>query len=93
MTSQILDLENRLTQIEERNQRVELDKAWEGSYTRRFLIVLFTFISIGGYMWIIGVDKPLINAVIPSLGFTLSTLSLPFWKRKWIEKNQKRTNL
>lgn len=78
------NLEKRIDAIEVRNKRVELDKAWEGSYTRRSLIILFTFISIGGYMWAIGVDRPLLNAVIPSLGFTLSTLTLPFFKKLWL---------
>lgn len=79
----------RLERIEQRNKRVEMDKAWEGSTTRKILIVLFTYVSIGLYMWIIGVDKPLLNAIIPSLGFTLSTLTLPFFKRLWIKKNPK----
>lgn len=81
------DIETRLEAIESRNKRVELDKKWEGSYFRRFLIVLFTYISIGLYMWVIGVDKPLLNAVIPSLGFTLSTLTLPYFKKWWINRN------
>lgn len=82
------ELANRIEKIEKRNQRVELDKRWEGSLTRRVLIVLFTYISIGGYMWAIGVDKPLLNAVIPSLGFTLSTLTLPYFKKLWMEKRK-----
>lgn len=82
------ELTNRIEKIEKRNQRVELDKRWEGSLTRRVLIVLFTYISIGGYIWAIGVDKPLLNAVIPSLGFTLSTLTLPYFKKLWMEKRK-----
>lgn len=82
------DLENRIAKIELRNKKVEMDKAWEGSLTRRFLIVLFTYISIGTYMWAIGVTNPLLNAVIPSLGFTLSTLTLPYFKKLWMEKRK-----
>jgi len=85
------ELENRIKLIEQRNKRVELDKAWESSVVRRVLIVLFTYISIGGYMWAIGIDKPLLNAVIPSLGFTLSTLTLPYFKQLWIKKHEKNT--
>jgi hypothetical protein len=81
-------LEERIQSIEKRNRKVELDKQWEGSTTRRILIILFTYISIGSYMWAIGVDKPLLNAVIPSLGFTLSTLTLPFFKRMWLSKQK-----
>lgn len=86
------ELENRIKLIEQRNKRVELDKAWESSVVRRVLIVLFTYISIGGYMWAIGIDKPLLNAVIPSLGFTLSTLTLPYFKQMWIKKHEKNTS-
>lgn len=81
-------LESRVDAIERRNLKVESDKSWEGSITRRVLIVLFTYISIGSYMWAIGVDNPLLNAVIPSLGFTLSTLTLPFFKGIWL-RNRK----
>lgn len=81
------EIETRLLAIETRNKRVELDKKWEGSYFRRFLIVLFTYISIGLYMWVIRVDQPLLNAVIPSLGFTLSTLTLPLFKQWWMNRD------
>ncbi len=84
------ELINRIEKIEARNRKVELDKAWEGSFVRRLLIVLFTYISIGLYMWIIGVEDPFLNAVIPSLGFTLSTLTLPFFKNLWMQNKEKK---
>lgn len=86
------ELIDRIERIEKRNRKVELNKAWEGSYARRFLIVAFTYISIGLYMWVIGVDRPLLNAVIPSIGFTLSTLTLPFFKQWWINNHEKNTS-
>ena len=78
----LASLEKRLTAIEARNRRVEGDKAWETSYTRRALLIAFTYASISLYMWAIGIANPWINAVVPSLGFLLSTLTLPFFK-KW----------
>ena len=83
----IEDLERRVKVIEARNQRVEVDKAWETSLTRKVLLIIFTFLSIGLYMNAIGVNNPWLNAIIPSLGFLLSTLSLPFFKNIWIDKN------
>lgn len=80
-------LEQRIETIEKRNKKVELDKKWETSWTRRLLIVAFTYILLGSYMWAIGVGQPLLNAVIPTVGFTLSTLSLPFFRKIW-ERNQ-----
>jgi hypothetical protein len=80
----ISDLEKRIASIEKRNQNVELDKAWETSWVRRSLLVLFTYISIGAYMWVIDISDPWLNAVIPSIGFLLSTLTLPFFKKLWM---------
>ena len=37
------DLEKRIEAIEERNKRVELDKAWETSWTRKICIIVFYF--------------------------------------------------
>jgi hypothetical protein len=82
------DLEKRLLKIEKRNQEVELNKAWETSFLRRVLVILFTYLSIGLYMSAIDVNRPWINAVIPSLGFLLSTLTLPFFKDLWIKNKQ-----
>jgi len=78
-------LVNRVNQIEERNKKVEADKAWETSYTRRGLLILFTYIAIGLYLWAIGVSNPWLNAIVPSIGFLLSTLALPFFKKWWLK--------
>jgi hypothetical protein len=83
------DLENRLQQIEARNARVEIDKAWETSLTRKALLILFTYLAIGLYMRAINVSQPWLNAIIPAAGFLLSTLTLPFVKRIWIRRNNK----
>jgi len=85
------DLVNRIEKIEQRNRRVELDKAWEGSATRKMLIVSCTYVVIGICMWSIGIEKPYIQAIIPSLGFVLSTLIIPFAKRVWTQKRQAET--
>ena len=85
-------LEQEIQLIKERNKRVEVDKAWETSIMRRILLVIFTYISIGLYMFVIKVEKPWLNAIIPSIGFLLSTLTLPFFKDYWLEryKNSRR---
>lgn len=75
--------------IKHRNERVEADKAWEISWTRKILLIIFTYISIGSYMFAIGVNKPWLNAVVPSIGFLLSTLTLPYFKNLWLKYNTK----
>jgi len=82
------ELEKRLEQVEKRNKKVEMDKAWETSYMRRGLLILFTYVSIGLYMWAIGVQNPWLNAVIPSIGFLLSTLTLQYFKEWWIKRKK-----
>lgn len=81
--STIEELEQRITRIEERNKRVELGKAWETSFTRKFFIALFTYLAIAIYMYAIGINNPWLNAIIPTVGFLLSTLTLSFVKGFW----------
>ncbi len=76
-------LEKRVLAIEARNRKVEADKAWEGSWARKLLIAVFTYITIGLYLkFVIGID-PLLNAIVPATGFLLSTLTLPYFKELW----------
>lgn len=77
------DLEKRIEKIESRNRKVESDKAWETSLTRRGLLILFTYLSIGIYLNVINVANPWLNAIVPSIGFWLSTLTLPYIKTLW----------
>ncbi len=85
----ISELEKKVLAIEVRNKKVESDKAWETSGTRKTLLVAFTYLSIGLYMWVIKVNQPWLNAIIPSLGFLLSTLTLPYFKNWWLSKQKK----
>ena len=75
------ELENRITKIEERNNKVELDKKWEIGATRRILLMLFTYLAIVFYFEAINVPSPYASAVVPTVGFLLSTLTLPILKR------------
>lgn len=77
--------ESRLVQIEFRNQRVELDKAWETSWTRRLWLTLFTYFALGLYMWAIDIPRPWLNSIVPAVGFMISTFTMPWLKSKWVE--------
>ena len=74
----------RIEKIEERNKTVEINKAWETSITRRILLMIFTYLAIGIYLNVINVSNPWLNAIVPSIGFMLSTLTLPFFKKMWV---------
>lgn len=77
------ELEKRVVKIENRNRKVEQDKAWETSYSRRILLVAFTYLTISLYMKYVLHIEPWLNAIIPTLGFFLSTLTLPIFKVLW----------
>ncbi len=81
--------EKRLEAIEARNKRVELDKAWEISWTRRLSVAVLTYLVIVGYLIAIHKDKPFINAFVPALGYFLSTLLLKRVKAYWQAKHKK----
>jgi hypothetical protein len=90
--AELKDLEARLEKIEARNKGVELNKAWETSYTRRMLLIIFTYLSIALYLkFIVGIN-PWINAVVPAIGFLLSTLTLPYFKKLWQQYVYKKLN-
>jgi hypothetical protein len=71
--------------ILQRNTRVELDKAWEVSYTRKIIISVITYLTAATFLKLIGNDIPLINALVPVCGYLLSTLSLPYIKNLWLQ--------
>jgi sugar phosphate permease len=77
--------EERLNKIEERNKKVEMDKAWETSSLRIFTISFITYLAAIFVLYSIGVSKPYLSALIPVLGFILSTLSVPVIKKYWIK--------
>jgi polyferredoxin len=82
------DLVNALNRIEERNKRVEADKAWETSWTRRLFLALLTYIIAVLVLSTTGVENVWTAAVFPPLGYVISTLSLPPLKRFWMKKNR-----
>lgn len=82
--AKLKNLEKELKKIEERNRKVELDKAWEVSLTRRLLLMLFTYLTIGFYLQAINIPQPWLNSIVPAIAFMLSTLTLPFFKNVWL---------
>lgn len=76
-------LQKEINDIKLRNQRVEKDKAWETSVARKISVAILTYLTIVIFFFTIKVENPLVNAIVPTLGFLLSTLSLPFIKKWW----------
>lgn len=70
-----------LEKIKQRNKKVETDKAWEWSIARKMLLMIFTYLALGIYMQAIDINNPWLNAIIPTVWFLLSTLTLPRFKK------------
>ncbi|MCA9485597.1 MAG: hypothetical protein KC506_02015 [Nanoarchaeota archaeon] len=80
----MVDIEKEVKQIKERNKKVEADKAWETSITRKLLLAIITYIVIALFFIVANLPKPFINPIVPTLGFVISTLALPIFKKIWI---------
>lgn len=86
----INELEKRIEEIEKRNKRVEGDKAWETSTLRKILIIVLTYIFAVLYLKIADTTNPFLGAVVPCVGFFLSTQTLNIIKKKWLSKKNKK---
>lgn len=79
------DLQQRIELLEARNKRVEADKAWEGSWQRRLLIMALTYVVVVCYLHFVVHIEPWINAFVPVIGFFLSTLTVSLVKQHWLK--------
>jgi len=79
----IMDVEAEIKSIKERNARVEADKAWETSFARRAIIAAGTYVLSAIFLLTINAQNPYLAALVPALGFLISTLTLPFLKAAW----------
>ena len=84
------ELDKTVQLILDRNQRVETDKAWETSNVRKITILILTYILIVLFMFFANISNPFISAIVPAVGFLLSTLTLPIIKKWWIKNYAKR---
>ena len=84
-----MNVEKEIEKINERNKRVELDKKWETSWTRRICIMILTYIVVVAYSYLVkSVNNIFLSSLVPVIGFTLSTLSLKLIRNIWQEKNK-----
>ena len=72
--------------IKERNKRVEQDKAWELSWTRRLFITAVIYGAAGIWLTWIHDSSPWLKALIPAAAYLFSTLSLPLIKKWWLKE-------
>ena len=80
------ELRQKLSEIHKRNRRVEKDKKWETSWFRRIFIAVVTYLTASLWLLFIHDSLPFLKALVPTGGYILSTLSLPFIKKWWIKQ-------
>lgn len=86
MTKQ--SIEERLAVVEARNVRVEADKAWETSWVRRVSIMVLTYGVVAAYLYFVVQIDPWINALVPVIGFLLSTFTIEAIKNIWLSRRK-----
>ncbi len=84
LSYRVSELEAAIKLLKDRNKRVESDKDWETSKTRIFILVLTTFFMTALVFWLIEIPNPLLNALIPTVAYLLSTQTLPVVKQWWL---------
>ena len=83
-------IQNEIREIKDRNRRVELDKAWETSMTRTLIISFMTYIIIGSFLWVALIPDAWVAALVPTLAFMISTMTLPFFKGRWMSAQSRK---
>lgn len=79
-----IDYKKEIEAIKARNKRVETDKAWETSWTRRLCIMVLTYAVVVLYSATISqVSNVFLSSLVPVMGFLLSTLSLRLIRKAW----------
>lgn len=83
------DIEQEIRAIHARNRKVEADKAWETSLSRKGVIAILTYGVVVLFFLFANLPNPFVSAIVPTTGFVLSTLSLPVMKRIWLKYGYK----
>jgi len=74
---QIQDLLENLAAIDYRDQAQSFGDEFGRSVIRVSLVMAITYAVLAFYMYLISADRPLTGAIVPTIGFQLSTLTLP----------------
>ena len=81
------EIKKEIENIKTRNKRVELDKKWETSWTRKICIAIFTYLIVLLYSYLIRKYNTIfLSSLVPVIGFILSTLSVKYIRKIWENK-------
>ena len=74
-----------IEKIHGRNKRVEIDKAWELSWTRKFIVAFLTYVVVVCFFVFAHLPDPFVNSIVPALAFIISNLSMSVFKKIWLK--------
>ncbi|MDB5164813.1 MAG: hypothetical protein JWL89_439 [Candidatus Saccharibacteria bacterium] len=83
-----IELVERIEKLEARNKRVEDNKGWETSWTRRLSIMVLTYLTVCVYLHFVVHISPWVNALVPVIGYFLSTLTVQRLKQHWLRRRK-----
>jgi len=85
-----MNIEKEIKAKKERNQKVELNKAWETSWARKLCIMILTYIVVVLYSFTINkISNIFLSSLVPVIGFSLSTVSLKYIRKIWEKRYKK----
>lgn len=86
MIERLNNLQHEVNKLKKRNFEKDRGKEFESSYTRVLFLMAVTYWTLFGYMaLIIQSPNPFLDAIVPTVGFNISTWSLPYVKEWWIQ--------
>ncbi len=81
-----MNIEEEINLIRCRNRKAEADKAWEISNMRKIAVALTAYFVMICVMYVLKMENLFIGAIIPTLGFILSTVSADLVKKIRMKK-------
>ena len=80
LSEQVSTLQREIDELNERNYVKDRGKEFESSWTRVGFLMCVTYGTLFAYMSVIRTAHPALDAIVPTVGFNISTWSLPFVK-------------
>ena len=79
---ELKNIEKEIENIKERNKKVELDKSWETSWTRKISIMILTYIVVIIYSYFIRkYDNILLSSLVPVIRIYIIYIILKIYKK------------
>ena len=79
-------LKDEINLLKQRNYEKDRGKDFEGSYTRTVFLMVITYATLFCYMYfVLKTARPALDAIVPTVGFNISTWGLPYVKEWWVQ--------